>query len=140
VQGVYQFQSGQALGFGNALFRGNLQDIPLPSGQRSVERWFNTAAGFERDTAKQLAFNLVALSPRFSGLRRDGDNNWDLSVIKYFDLTEKVRIQFRGEFLNALNHPRFGNPVTNPTSSDFGVVTSERGYPRRIQLQLKLVF
>lgn len=34
----------------------------------------------------------------------------------------------------------FQNPNTSVTSTAFGTVTAERGYPRRIQLGAKLVF
>jgi hypothetical protein len=55
-------------------------------------------------------------------------------------MSEKFRLQFRAEFLNVLNHVIFGNPNTDPTSTAFGTVSSERGYPRRVQLGLKLLF
>src|SRR5262249_39161967 len=41
VSGIYQGQSGPPLGFGNAIFFGNLRDIPIPNGERTVDRWFN---------------------------------------------------------------------------------------------------
>jgi hypothetical protein len=140
IQGVYGGQSGQALGFGNAIFTGDVKNIPLPRGQRTVERWFNTAAGFERNTRNQLANNLRAFPLRFSGVRADGINNWDLSVIKDSAIKERMKIQFRGEFLNALNHAQFSNPSTDPYSTAFGTITSERANPRRIQLGLKFVY
>ncbi len=140
VQGIYAGQSGQALGFGNAIFTGNLQDVVLPKSQRTVERWFNTAAGFERDTRRALSFNLRTLSGRFSGIRGDGINNWDLSVLKDTHINETMKVQFRAEFLNALNHVLFANPNTDPYSSAFGTITSEKGYPRRIQLGLKFIY
>ncbi len=140
VQGIYAGQSGQALGFGNAIFTGNLKDIPLPKSQRTVQRWFNTEAGFERDSRKQLGSNLRALSLRFSGIRGDGINNFDLSVIKDTRINETMKVQFRGEFVNALNHALFSNPNTDPYSTAFGTITSEKGYPRRIQLGLKFIY
>ncbi|MFB3829332.1 MAG: hypothetical protein ACE15B_21365 [Bryobacteraceae bacterium] len=140
IQGVYGGQSGQALGFGNAIFNGNLKDVPLPRGQRTVERWFNTAAGFERNTRNQLAYHLRTFPLRFSGVRADGINNWDLSAIKDAAINERMRIQFRGEFLNALNHAQFSNPNTDPYSTAFGVITSERANPRRIQLGIKFLY
>jgi len=140
AQGVYSGQAGQALGFGNAIFTGDVKNIPLPRGQRTVERWFNTAAGFERDTRKQLSYNLRAFPLRFSGVRADGINNWDLSVIKNAAINERMTIQFRGEFLNALNHAQFSNPNTDPYSTAFGAITSERANPRRIQLGLKFIY
>ena len=36
--------------------------------------------------------------------------NLDLSFIKVFPVTERVRLQFRTEMFNALNHPNFDNP------------------------------
>jgi len=140
VQGIYAGQSGQALGFGNAIFTGNLKDVVLPKSQRTVERWFNTAAGFERDTRRALSFNLRTISARFSGIRGDGINNWDLSVLKDTHVNETMKVQFRAEFLNALNHVLFSNPNTDPYNSAFGTITSEKGYPRRIQLGLKFIY
>jgi hypothetical protein len=36
--------------------------------------------------------------------------NLDLGFIKTFPITERVKIQFRTEMFNALNHPNFDNP------------------------------
>jgi hypothetical protein len=140
VQAIFAGQSGQALGFGNMLFFGDLHDIPLPKGQRKPERWFNTDAGFEKLTARQLSWNLRQTSLRFTGVRGEGINKLDFSALKDTRMSEKFRLQFRAEFLNVLNHVIFGNPNTDPTSTAFGTVSSERGYPRRVQLGLKLLF
>jgi carboxypeptidase family protein len=35
---------------------------------------------------------------------------WDFSGMKNFPVTEKVKVQFRGDLFNILNHPNFGNP------------------------------
>ncbi len=141
LQGWFEGQSGQALGFGNAIFNGRLQNIPLPVGQRRAERWFNTAAGFDREPGNQLAFNLRALPTRFSGIRSDGINNFDLSLFKNFRITERVRAQFRMESFNALNHVQFGNPNTNPISSAFGSITEEKGHgQRQLTFALKVLF
>ena len=140
VQGIYAAQAGQALGFGNVIFRGNLKDIPLPKNQRTPDRWFNIDAGFERDSRRQLSYAARVMSFRFSGIRGDGINQWDLSVIKDTRIREGMKLQFRGEFLNAFNHVLFSNPNTSVTSTAFGTITSEKGYPRRIQLGVKLVY
>ena len=73
-------------------------------------------------------------------MRADGVNTWDLSAIKAARLREGMNLQFRGEFLNAWNHPMFNAPNTSPTSSAFGMVSSQRAFPRGIQLGLKLLF
>lgn len=36
--------------------------------------------------------------------------NLDIGVIKVFPITERVKLQFRTEMFNALNHPNFDNP------------------------------
>ncbi len=140
VQGIYAAQAGQALGFGNVIFRGNLKDIPLPKKQRTPDRWFNIDAGFERDSRKQLGYAARVMSFRFNGIRGDGINNWDISAIKDTRIREGMKIQFRAEFLNAFNHVLFSNPNTSVTSTAFGMITSEKGYPRRIQLGIKLIY
>jgi hypothetical protein len=138
VQAIYAGQSGQALGFGNFLLYGNLKDIPISDPK--PERWFNTDAGFEKAPARQLSWNLRTTSVRFNGIRGDGINRFDFSAIKNTRITEKVKLQFRGEFLNFFNHVMFSNPNTDPTSTAFGTVTSEKAYARRVQLGLKLLF
>jgi hypothetical protein len=43
--------------------------------------------------------------------------NLDLGFIKTFQVTEKVKVQFRMEMFNALNHANFDNPVSASTGS-----------------------
>jgi hypothetical protein len=118
----------------------DLQNIPLPKDQRTVDRWFNIDAGFERNSARQLGSNIRTFPSRFSGIRADGPNNWDMSVIKNTRLSERTQLQFRAEAINALNHPQFTAPNTTPTSTAFGTVTGEFAWPRVIQFGLKALF
>ena len=141
LQGMYEGQSGPPLGFGNAIFTGNLRDIVLPVSARSPERWFNTAAGFDRDPRNQLASNIRTFPSRFSGIRADGVNNFDMSFFKTFRIAERVRAQFRFETYNTMNHVQFGAPVTDPVSSAFGTVNEEKGHgQRQLNVSLKLLF
>ena len=97
---------------------------------------FVTAPAQLIDTARQIrTFPL-----RFSWLRQDPLNNWDLSVLKNTDIAEGKNLQLRFEFLNAMNHPNFGAPVTQPTSGSFGQITNVQGYSRRVQLTGKFIF
>jgi len=66
LQGIYTAQSGAALGFGNVIFLGDLKNIPLPKDQRTVSRWFNTDAGFDKNTTRQLGSNIRTFPSRFS--------------------------------------------------------------------------
>ena len=139
LEGVFKYQSGWPLGFGNAIFNGNLKDIPLPSDQRSVSRWFNVDAGFVRANAAQLGSNVRTLSSRFSGVRSDGLNQWDLSAIKKFVVHEGVNAEFRAELLNAFNQVWMSSPNTTPTSTAFGTITGT-GNPRIAYLGLRVKF
>jgi hypothetical protein len=73
-------------------------------------------------------------------VRADGIHNIDLSVIKNTSINEKMKLQLRGEMINAFNHPLFAAPSTNIAS--FGKITStnQANYPRRVQLGLKFMF
>ncbi len=140
AQGIYQFQGGPPLGFGNAIFNGDLKSVPLSGDQRSISRWFNTDAGFDRIPARQLGSNIRYMPSRFSGIRAAGIDNWDLSVIKNTHFNEHIYLQFRAEFLNAFNHSQFSPPNTSPSSTTFGTVTETAQMPRLMQFGLKLFF
>ena len=142
LQGWFEGQTGDTLGFGNStIFNGNLKDVVLPVGQRSVERWFNVDAGFERDPNKQLDQNIATFPTRFSGIRADGINNFDLSLFKNFRIREGLRAQFRMETFNTMNHVQLGLPDTTPTSSTFGTITGEKGHgQRQLTLAIKVMF
>ena len=141
VQGIYQGQSGPPIGFGNILFYGNIHDIVLPRAERTVERWFNTGAGFERDSRWQLGSNIRTFPLRFTGLRQDGYNNWDLSLFKNIRLKERLTFQLRAEAQDAFNHAMFAAPNTAPVNTLFGQVSSIVGTEqRRIQVAGKLTW
>jgi hypothetical protein len=142
ISGIYAYQSGSPINFGNIIFTGDARNLVLPSNQRSVARWFNVDAGFERNAALQLDRNVRTFPLRFAWLRTDAINNWDLSAIKNTRLAEGKDIQFRAEFLNALNHPLLPAPNTNPTVVAFGAIqaSTQANYARRIQLTLKFIF
>jgi hypothetical protein len=140
LNGLILRQAGPPLGFGNAIFNGDLKDIPLDKEDRSVEQWFNVNAGFNRNPAQQLQFNLRTFPLLFSGVRGDGRATWDFSAIKSFAIREYVDLQFRAECYNSFNHPNFGGPDTNPASSAFGTVSGTASDPRNWQFSLKLKF
>lgn len=142
LSGIYQYQSGSPIGFGNIFFRGNFKDIALPGDQRMVDRWFNTAAGFVTAAADQPVSNVRTFPLRLSNVRTQAINNVDLSIIKKTQLWEGKNLEFRGEFINAFNHVLLPAPTTGVTSAAFGqiVASNQANYPRRIQLTLKFVF
>jgi hypothetical protein len=132
-------QAGAPLGFGNAIFVGNLGDIPLPKDQRGPDHWFNTK-GFNTVSSQQLANNIRTFPLRFSGIRADGQASWNFSLLKNFKIWERLTAQFRAEVYNAGNHPSFDVPNTTPTNSAFGASTAAVSEPRNWQFALKLTF
>ncbi|HWR49968.1 MAG TPA: TonB-dependent receptor [Bryobacteraceae bacterium] len=141
LQAIFQAQTGAPLEFGNVLFRGNIEDIALPASERTPDRWFNTEAGFEKSTARQLSYNLRTFPLRFNGIRGDGIANWNLSAIKVIRLLEGLGLELRAEAVDATNTPIFTAPNMSPTSSQFGQITSIGGQgvtQRRINLGAKL--
>lgn len=85
------------------------------------------------------AFTFGNVGPTVN-LRNDGIKNFDLSLFKQFAPTERLRVQFRVEALNAFNTPRFGSPNTGVTSTSFGVINSQANSPRQMQFGLKLLW
>ncbi len=75
-----------------------------------LSRWFNTDAGFEKDSAKQLGSNLRTFPLRLTGLRADGYNNRDMSLLKNFPIRERVAFQLRAEATDA--RARASSPST----------------------------
>ncbi|HEX4951428.1 MAG TPA: TonB-dependent receptor [Blastocatellia bacterium] len=142
ISGIYQYQSGAPINFGNIFFTGRFDDIPLPSDQRTTDRWFNTAAGFVTAANAQPVSNVRTFPLRLSNVRTHPINNIDLSIIKKTQLWEGKNLEFRGEFINAFNHVLLPAPNTTVTSAAFGsiVASNQSNYPRRIQLTLKFVF
>ena len=53
-----------------------------------------------------------------------GFTNTDFSVIKNTRLSENVRVQFRAEIFNLLNHDNFGFPDGNISNATVGTITT----------------
>ena len=99
--------------------------------------WLNPAA-FERplDANGNPTFGNLGRN----SLREGGIFNWDVGLMKNFQLTERVRLQFRWEAFNVTNHPSYGTPNSNLSSPDVGKITSTLGLPRQQQLGLRVSF
>jgi hypothetical protein len=102
----------------------------LSRGQRTITRWF--------DTSKVVSQPVGTFGNCATGaIRVPGENNVDISAIKNTVFRDRYRVEFRGEFFNAFNHPSFGNPNTTVGSASFGTITSTRTNNRQIQFGLK---
>jgi len=122
---------------GNSLNRPN-QTCSAKSSHPTLEQWFNTNC-FEDAPAGELgnANRAPMYGPRFV--------NTDMSFIKHFPVTEGVRVDFRAEFFNILNHSQFflagdSTGMQNVDSPSFGKVTQTVNNPRLIQFALKVNF
>ena len=104
----------------------------LPSGRQTVEKFFNTEC-----LALQTPMR-YGTSGR-STITGPGRSGIDISLRKGFKFGEKVNMQFRTEFFNALNRTNFNAPNKQLGNANFGRVTSARD-PRIIQFGLKLAF
>jgi hypothetical protein len=132
---IYTYQMGAPVAWGNVIYYGG--DLRWNAG--GVDGAFDIER-FNRLPAQQLANNIRTFPTQFGNLRADRINHWDVAVIKNNSIIEKVRLQFRCEFFNALNRVNFGAPNVTPTSSAFGRITSQANSERRIQLSLRLLW
>lgn len=120
--------------------------VPIYSGQQSGHdivngvQWFNPAAFAPpaKWTYGNSARDMV-WGPGFW--------NWDMSAMKTFALRERLRLQFRSDFLDAFNHFNLGNPnATIADTRDGGNALPDAGQilggsgSRIIQFSLNLIF
>ncbi len=104
----------------------------LPDAQKTTARYLNTAAF------------LAPAAGAFGNVGRNtvigpGFNNLDMVLSRNIRLSERLNLQFRAEFFNALNHPNYnlvGRILNDPS---FGQVLSQFD-PRELQFGLKLTF
>ncbi len=161
---IYQYQSGPATGgdngWGNRFYYGDINNIAGVFKHDSVHSkdihaWFDPNiritsgtdpvpsgfVGFEGRTAFQPGDYHVRVFPGWpDSLREDGIRNWDVEVLRNFHIYERLNTKFSVDLLNATNHTNFSGPNIDPTSSNFGKVTSQRGLSRILQFNLRIDF
>ena len=125
-------QTNNSSGFTNVQRPNQVAPAALPRGDRTLSRWFNT------DAMVVAPPYTLGNAPRFA-LHGPGINNTDLAIMRNFLLWEGLRLQFRTEFFNALNHPQYNNPNTAIGNVNYGKVTSARD-PRTIEFALRIFF
>jgi hypothetical protein len=143
LSGITTVQSGQHASVGGGSrastspangYAGNLDLVgdwrAVPGGQ-SPDRWINPDAFAGR-------VGLIGTVPRnlIEGPRA---TNFNLSLMKRTNVTERVRVQFRAELFNLFNHPIFRTVQLNRSASNFGAFT-ETEDPRVVQFGLKVLF
>jgi Carboxypeptidase regulatory-like domain/TonB-dependent Receptor Plug Domain/TonB dependent receptor len=74
-------------------------------------------------------------------LRGPDQRNLDLGIQREFAVAESSALQFRAEFFNFTNTPKFGLPVNDRAAGPaFGVISSTVSNPRIVQFALKYIF
>jgi hypothetical protein len=97
-------------------------------------QWFNNTGQFTNPSVGTFG----NCSPQLSDLRSPHYSDIDLSLHKDFPITERFRLQFRTDFVNAFNHVQLNAPNMG-LGSTMGQITSAQT-PRNIQLALKLYY
>ena len=118
----------------------------------TVDKWFDTSKFHALPTTTNA--NGTANNNDPPNLhRRDNPWTWpgvegpgiwqsDMTISKSFSLTERFKLEVRGEAYNVFNHVNLANPIVDLTSSNFGKITTKLvAYNgREVQYGLRLVF
>lgn len=126
----------------------NLANRPNSTGKSAKlsnptsDRWFDTT-----QFVNPPLFTYGNVGRTLPDVRGPRIIDFDLSIIKDTTIRERVKVQFRGEAFNFVNHRNLGMPGASfsaganglNSSSTFGLITSARD-PRIMQFGLKLMF
>jgi hypothetical protein len=114
----------------------------FPRANAAQAHWFNPAA-----FSVPPLIDPVTKQPRFGDAGRNiifgpGINRVDGSMSKSFPLRkESKRLVFRLDMFNVMNHPNWGNPATNISSTNnVGVISSTNGSMRQSQFSLEFQY
>ena len=108
-----------------------------PRGQQDPRRFFNTAAFVNRNPGgEQFRYGNAGRGT----LIGPGIIDWDFSLSKRFNITERHRMEFRAEIFNFPNHPLFGFPGASPGTSNYGIISGTSIDSRQLQFGLKYSF
>ncbi len=132
---IFSYVSGYPLGWPNLInkcgdWHAQVQD---------ENSWFNN----DRSCYSQQPSNTLRTLPdRFPGtIREHQAPQLNAAVSKDFQITERFRLNLKGEGFNVSNTPIRTNPNTDINSSDFGKLGfSQRNFPRFFQLAAKFYF
>jgi hypothetical protein len=142
--GIYTMQTGTPISIGAACnlpgvsglgcYANRLKDGNLPSGKQNINQWFDTTAF--TNPAQYTFGNDSRTEP---DLRNPGLITFDSVLSRWQPIREGMRLQFRAEMYDILNHPNLGTPSTSITSTNFGQITS-KSTNRTITMALRLQF
>jgi hypothetical protein len=121
--------------------RADCNGLPAITGETPISQagvggyqWFTNNGNFTQPNVGQFG----TCAPQLSGLRGPHYTDVDLSIHKDFPITERVKVQFRTDFINAFNHVQLNAPNMG-LGSTMGQVTGAQP-SRNIQFALKLYY
>jgi Carboxypeptidase regulatory-like domain len=97
-----------------------LRNPNFPSGQQTIEKWFDTGA-FAPPQAGSFGTSGKGV------IKGPGVNVWSVGFAKEFGLYERARLRWEMTASNFFNHPNWVNPSTDITDSAVGEITSDGG-------------
>ncbi len=124
--------------------RADCGSLPAITGETPIDQTlFPGVGGFQWFTNNGNFTNPAAgtfgnCTPQLGKLRGPHYTDVDLSLHKDFLLTERFKLQFRADFINAFNHVQLNAPNMG-LGSTMGQITSAQP-PRNVQLALKLYY
>jgi hypothetical protein len=142
ISGITRYQTGSPLTVSGPTSIGGRRADYL-GGDPYVDERINPTTG-----AVQW-LNRAAFASAPEGRRGDSERGqfngpsyhvWDISLRKQFGISDDVRLQVQADFFNAFNMVNWGNPNTDLSSANFGLITGITGQPRNIQLGVRLIF
>lgn len=105
-------------------------------GGHTIARWFNTAAFAQNPVVS--GHPMDGNSPR-DLLSGPASHSVDLNLARTFNITDRMKFQFRAEASNAFNIVSYSNPSATVNTSTFGQIRNA-GTPRQIQFGGKIEF
>ncbi|MBM3814727.1 MAG: hypothetical protein FJW20_24140 [Acidimicrobiia bacterium] len=109
------------------------------SGTKDPALWYDTS--FNRaDAAWGIPRQFTFGNGGRNILYGPGRVNFDYSVFKDFQLSERFKLQYRAEMFNLFNTPQFDLPNSSIGNPNAGTITSVVGNPRQVQMALRLAF
>jgi hypothetical protein len=75
-----------------------------------------------------------------NALRTQFYKGWDMSLLKEFQIYDRLHARFNVDAFNIFNHPIFGQPDSGLTDQQFGVIGYTASGTRAVQLSAKITF
>jgi hypothetical protein len=132
--GTFEYQPGSLIQFNNNVFYyGNLEDIKKskpeialkPDGTLDATKYWFNPDNFEKDpTRTPTSFQTRAFPFQIDGLRGPGLTYINMNVVRNFRIGGRRTLQARFDIQNLLNYAAYNNPITDPTNTNFGKVTT----------------